>query len=327
MLPRQEAMFYPPPINARREGVISSASTQKILDENVRLIHSIINYQKSGATKEVHELQQLLHKNLTYLATIADQTTNPAQRPLPMHGAPGLQPVQGLPPTNQPPVMHQEPPLPRENVPPSQQQQQFSSMSQAPGFTQPPTVSHTRGPFPPSGPMSASYMPNPMYVTQGTVLHQSLGGPMPPQHQPVPMGTPDDRGYVPQRPGQTPAPAPNGPYGYLYPTGGQPPMQGDMGMMPHQMPRPVETGASDQRHLPSGPDSQPVAPPHTGPPAQLINDRIMNGDTQGMLSGSPAPPRSAAPSFPSTTTVGGGLPPSGPSDPDGHFQKVGGASA
>ncbi|VDL89226.1 unnamed protein product [Schistocephalus solidus] len=300
---------------------------KEILDENVRLIHSIINYQKSGATKEVHELQQLLHKNLTYLATIADQTTNPAQRPLPIHGAPGQQPVQGLPPTNQSSVVHQEPPLPRENVPPPQQQQQFSAMPQTPGFSQPPTVSHTRTPFPPSGPMSASYMPNPMYVTQGTVLHQSMGGLMPPQHQPVPVGAADDRSFAPQR---APVPAPSGPYGYMYPTSGQPPIQGDMGMMPHQMPRPqpspLETGTSDQRHTPSGPDSQTVAPTHAGPP-QLMNDRLVNGDTQGMLSGSPAPPRSAAPSFPTTTTVGGGLPASAPSDPDGHFQKVGGASA
>ncbi|KAF8562197.1 hypothetical protein P879_10451 [Paragonimus westermani] len=53
-----------------------------MLDENVRLIHNLMAHQRSGAVKEASELQQVLHRNLIYLATIADRTaanTNPHQ--------------------------------------------------------------------------------------------------------------------------------------------------------------------------------------------------------------------------------------------------------
>lgn len=41
----------------------------------MRLIHSLMARQRCGAIKEAAELQQALHRNLVYLATIADRTT------------------------------------------------------------------------------------------------------------------------------------------------------------------------------------------------------------------------------------------------------------
>ncbi|CAH8869077.1 unnamed protein product [Trichobilharzia szidati] len=72
---------------------IQPSSIQKMLDENVRLIHSLIAHQRMGATKEAAELERVLHRNLIYLATIADRTTvQPAGTPHP--------PPTGLPQPN-----------------------------------------------------------------------------------------------------------------------------------------------------------------------------------------------------------------------------------
>ncbi|KAF7262559.1 hypothetical protein EG68_00175 [Paragonimus skrjabini miyazakii] len=72
----------PQPVGFRRDVRLSTTSIQEMLDENVRLIHNLMAHQRSGAVKEASELQQVLHRNLIYLATIADRTaasTNPHQ--------------------------------------------------------------------------------------------------------------------------------------------------------------------------------------------------------------------------------------------------------
>ncbi|VDP89054.1 unnamed protein product [Echinostoma caproni] len=61
-----------------------------VQDENVRLIHSLMAHQRCGAVKEAAELQQALHRNLVYLATIADRTTAHANAPTPTPGQPGV---------------------------------------------------------------------------------------------------------------------------------------------------------------------------------------------------------------------------------------------
>ncbi|CAH8585138.1 unnamed protein product [Schistosoma turkestanicum] len=62
------------PGQLRREQPIQPSSIQKMLDENVRLIHSLMAHQRVGAVKEAAELERVLHRNLIYLATIADRT-------------------------------------------------------------------------------------------------------------------------------------------------------------------------------------------------------------------------------------------------------------
>ncbi|XP_072305068.1 uncharacterized protein [Eucyclogobius newberryi] len=49
---------------------------QKMLDENHHLIQCIMDYQSKGKTAECTQYQQILHRNLVYLATIADSNQN-----------------------------------------------------------------------------------------------------------------------------------------------------------------------------------------------------------------------------------------------------------
>uniref|UniRef100_A0A3P8X4V3 SS18 N-terminal domain-containing protein n=1 Tax=Cynoglossus semilaevis TaxID=244447 RepID=A0A3P8X4V3_CYNSE len=47
-----------------------------MLDENHHLIQCIMDYQSRGKTAECTQYQQILHRNLVYLATIADSNQN-----------------------------------------------------------------------------------------------------------------------------------------------------------------------------------------------------------------------------------------------------------
>lgn len=45
---------------------------QKMLDENGHLIQTIQDYQNKGKVQECIQYQQILHRNLIYLASVAD---------------------------------------------------------------------------------------------------------------------------------------------------------------------------------------------------------------------------------------------------------------
>ncbi|KAF5906427.1 calcium-responsive transactivator isoform X1, partial [Clarias magur] len=60
-----------------------------MLDENHYLIQCIMDYQSKGKTAECTQYQQILHRNLVYLATIADSNQN-MQSLLPAPPNPGL---------------------------------------------------------------------------------------------------------------------------------------------------------------------------------------------------------------------------------------------
>lgn len=49
---------------------------QKLLDENGHLIQTIQEYQSKGKAQEVMQYQTQLHRNLVFLATIADNAQN-----------------------------------------------------------------------------------------------------------------------------------------------------------------------------------------------------------------------------------------------------------
>ncbi|XP_058878080.1 protein SSXT-like isoform X6 [Acipenser ruthenus] len=60
----------------RGKGDITPAAIQKLLDENNHLIQCIMDFQSKGKTAECSQYQQMLHRNLVYLATIADSNQN-----------------------------------------------------------------------------------------------------------------------------------------------------------------------------------------------------------------------------------------------------------
>ncbi|CAH1778924.1 unnamed protein product, partial [Owenia fusiformis] len=80
----------------------NQATIQKMLDENNQLINTIIDLQKKGKAPDCVQYQQVLHRNLVYLATIADSNQNMQQLlPAPNQtqvgpGQPVNRPMQGL---------------------------------------------------------------------------------------------------------------------------------------------------------------------------------------------------------------------------------------
>ncbi|KAM9458460.1 protein SSXT-like isoform 34-T34 [Salvelinus alpinus] len=97
------------PHRQRGKGDITPTGIQKLLDENNQLIQCIMDFQSKGKTAECSQYQQMLHRNLVYLATIADSNQNmqsllpaPPTQNMPMgpggmnqSGAPGPQPPHG----------------------------------------------------------------------------------------------------------------------------------------------------------------------------------------------------------------------------------------
>lgn len=61
----------------------TTAQIQKILDENCGLIQTIQDYQNMGKVNECMSFHQALHKNLVYLAQLAD-STQPINQILPV---------------------------------------------------------------------------------------------------------------------------------------------------------------------------------------------------------------------------------------------------
>ncbi|XP_028665924.1 SS18-like protein 2 [Erpetoichthys calabaricus] len=58
-----------------RENVqINQNIIQQLLDENDQLIRCIVDYQQKGRASDCVQYQQILHRNLVYLATISDST-------------------------------------------------------------------------------------------------------------------------------------------------------------------------------------------------------------------------------------------------------------
>ncbi|KAM9752212.1 calcium-responsive transactivator-like isoform 1-T1 [Menidia menidia] len=60
----------------RSKGEVTQQTIQKMLDENHHLIQCIMDYQSKGKAAECTQYQQILHRNLVYLATIADSNQN-----------------------------------------------------------------------------------------------------------------------------------------------------------------------------------------------------------------------------------------------------------
>merc|ERR1719259_1451391 len=87
---------------------------QKMLDENSALIKTISDYQNAGKHSETVQYQWTLHRNLVYLASVADSNQNLQNLlPPPGHVPPPVQPPSGSHPPGQ------QGPSPAQNGPPS----------------------------------------------------------------------------------------------------------------------------------------------------------------------------------------------------------------
>ncbi|XP_069495510.1 SS18-like protein 2 isoform X1 [Ambystoma mexicanum] len=62
------------PEKYRRKAVINQETIQRLLEENDQLIRCIAEYQNKGRAVQCAQYQQILHRNLVYLATIADSS-------------------------------------------------------------------------------------------------------------------------------------------------------------------------------------------------------------------------------------------------------------
>lgn len=64
------------PGGSPRQPTPNPIQIQKILDENVQLIQMIQELQNKGKGQECLQYQQTLHRNLVYLASLADGNQN-----------------------------------------------------------------------------------------------------------------------------------------------------------------------------------------------------------------------------------------------------------
>ncbi|XP_053722118.1 SS18-like protein 2 isoform X2 [Synchiropus splendidus] len=64
------------PRKLRGKAKIDQETIQRLLDENDQLIRCVAEYMQKGRAVECVQYQQILHRNIVYLATIADISPN-----------------------------------------------------------------------------------------------------------------------------------------------------------------------------------------------------------------------------------------------------------
>ncbi|XP_029980941.1 SS18-like protein 2 [Sphaeramia orbicularis] len=72
------------PKKLRGKAKINQETIQRLLDENDQLIRCITEYMQKGRAVECVQYQQILHRNIVYLATIADASPDimaPSSKP------------------------------------------------------------------------------------------------------------------------------------------------------------------------------------------------------------------------------------------------------
>uniref|UniRef100_A0A3P9LE51 Ss18, like 2 n=1 Tax=Oryzias latipes TaxID=8090 RepID=A0A3P9LE51_ORYLA len=73
------------PKKLRGKAKVNQETIQRLLDENDQLVRCITEYMQKGRAVECVQYQQILHRNLVYLATIADASPDgmtPASNPI-----------------------------------------------------------------------------------------------------------------------------------------------------------------------------------------------------------------------------------------------------
>ncbi|XP_074645540.1 uncharacterized protein LOC141901887 isoform X2 [Tubulanus polymorphus] len=166
----------------------------QMLDENSQLIQTIIDYQSRGKAAECVQYQQILHRNLVYLATIADSSQN-VQALLPAPGQTNQQTgISSMGQRPSGPILNQGsamPPANANNINQIPQMNTPSSYSNGPPSSQPnQPMSGQNGHYNRPGlPMNQQQAP-PMMQPQGQLMNNqgnmpSYNMPGQPQQQPV----------------------------------------------------------------------------------------------------------------------------------------------
>ncbi|XP_030060301.1 SS18-like protein 2 [Microcaecilia unicolor] len=70
--------FVPERLRGKVE--VNQDTIQQLLEENDQLIRCIVEYQNKGRATECAQYQHVLHRNLIYLATIADGSPQNVQK-------------------------------------------------------------------------------------------------------------------------------------------------------------------------------------------------------------------------------------------------------
>ncbi|KAG7214816.1 hypothetical protein INR49_010708, partial [Caranx melampygus] len=202
------------PHRQRGKGDITPAGIQKLLDENNQLIQCIMDFQSKGKTAECSQYQQMLHRNLVYLATIADSNQNmqsllpaPPTQNMPM--GPGGMNQSGPPP--QPPHGHNMPSEGMVSGGPPAPHMQNQMNGQMPGPNHMPMQGPGPGPNqPPNMPSGSMNMPPSSHGSMGGYNHavpSSQGMPAQSQMnmtQGQPMGNYGPRPNMNMQPNQGP---------------------------------------------------------------------------------------------------------------------------
>ncbi|XP_071423307.1 SS18-like protein 2 [Pithys albifrons albifrons] len=68
------------PEGQRGKAEVNQDTLQRLLEENDQLIRCIVEYQNKGRATDCVQYQHILHRNLIYLATIADGTPPSTQK-------------------------------------------------------------------------------------------------------------------------------------------------------------------------------------------------------------------------------------------------------
>ncbi|XP_038609930.1 SS18-like protein 2 [Tachyglossus aculeatus] len=68
------------PERLRGKAEVNQETIQRLLEENDQLIRCIVEYQNKGRAAECTQYQHVLHRNLIYLATIADASPANTQK-------------------------------------------------------------------------------------------------------------------------------------------------------------------------------------------------------------------------------------------------------
>ncbi|KAM6250604.1 SS18-like protein 2 [Spheniscus humboldti] len=68
------------PERLRGKAEVNQETLQRLLEENDQLIRCIVEYQSKGRATDCVQYQHILHRNLIYLATIADATPPSMQK-------------------------------------------------------------------------------------------------------------------------------------------------------------------------------------------------------------------------------------------------------